>query len=341
MYDTISITKKGRDGSDFSLKKGYEYTMSEAGEIRQARANIPLNQKQVAEKTLSNGSIFIGYDYRKESLKVSVSLPKLVYGSSCYDLQVNDIPKALDMLNEKISGHVDTDIKDFNVFRLDNSFNMEMSSSCNRYISALNNYLPQKVGSKDKSTYQGETVRLNNGTETVMFYDKVNQALDMTKGHRDTHVKKFSGINLLRYEIQNKTPKGIEASKRYGRKLKVKDLLNEQVIKRTAELRLSTFDELFTITPKYQIEFETKLGILESMKSAKGRNAIYDFFVYLGLEAGVTSISEVAELMQSAGYNDKYIKRVSDSLIKLRNQKNQKVELIKELRERVYKKSVL
>jgi len=341
MFDTVSVTKKGRDGHEFDLKKGYEYTLGVSGDIKNARINIPLNEKKVGEKSISNGSIFVGYDYRLESLKVSASLPKLVYGSSCYDLQVNDIGKSIDMLNEKISGYVDTDLKDFNVSRLDNSFNMVMSSSCQRYVGALNNYLPQKIGTKDKSTYQGETIRLNNGTETVMFYDKVNQALDMNKGHRDLHAAKFRDVNLFRYEIQYKTRKGIEAGKRYGRKLKLSDLLGERTIKQSAELRLSTFDELFTIKPKYEIEFETKLGILEVMKGTQYRNTISDFFIYLGLESGVTTISEITELMKCAGFNDKYIKRTAEKLNELRSQKNKKVELIKELREKVKEKSVL
>jgi len=342
MYDTLTLTKQGKKDADFVLKnehlENWQFVNNGTGEVLAQKIIIPLNEVTEREKTFHNGSIGISYSHKKGSISLTTSLPKLVYGSSCIELLTSDKDKVYSLLSEKIEPYLDADLSDFNVYRLDNSCNLPLSKPIPNYINSISHLIPQRVGTKNKGTFQGETVRVQDKTETIMFYDKINQATDMQKGDKDLVAESMRAVNLLRYEIQNKTPQGIASKKRYGKKLKFANIFSDEVLQRSANLRLLTFEKLLITVPKYDIDFETYQAELKYMRE-KNPRVMNDFGWYILLREGIIKVSDVAELMQGADYTRQAIYKTVSRLRSLQNKRSKSSKLIDEVYEQVMLKS--
>lgn len=339
MYDTLTVTKQGTKDVDFVLKDEESWIFhTQGGEVLRQNKIIPLNEITIDGKTFHNGSVGISYSPKKRAVSLTTSLPKMMYGSSCKEIEPTDYPKVTDRLQEITSPFFEADLNDFNVYRLDNSTNLELSKDVDEYINVINHSLPSRIGTKDKGTYQGETVRVMDKTETVMFYDKINQALDMQKGDKDFIAQTMRDKNLLRYEIQNKTPQGIESKKRYGRRLKLVDVFSEQTIERSAKLRLITYENLLVSTPKYDIDFQLLSEVLKGMR-AKNKRAMNDFGWFILLSQGILTVSDIADLMNQADYSEIAIKKTKQRMRSLISKKHKNSNLLDEVYNQVKIKS--
>jgi hypothetical protein len=149
-----------------------------------------------------------------------------------------------------------------------------------------------------------------------MFYDKLNQALDMTKGDRDLIAESNPDLNLLRYEIQNKKPAAIEATQRYGKRLKFGDLWEPEILERTGQLRIDTFNKLFDRNNKYGKEHEKNLSVLIQMKE-KSVRPLNDFILYIAIQGSIITASILAQYMRDAGFSRPAIKKAVDRIKQL------------------------
>lgn len=338
MYDTVAMTLRGRPNVDFKLKRLDEWNEErQAGQTVRYSKNISLNVKDGKY----NGKLFIGFNNVINSLKVSVALPKLVYGSSLFE--VREVDK--DIVTEKIKNitdeWIDFDLDNMKMFRLDNSCNLEMNEKAKKYIYALNNNTDEKIGHKQKGHFEGETLRFISNSETDMFYDKLKQECNLKKGEYDFQAYQFRGKNILRYEIQNKTDEAIETTKRYGRKLFYKDLFTDEVIERSKQLRLETLEEILRqLKQRYVLDYSSITRDLENMKEANNRSALNDFAWYVIRKADLLSVDDIQRVMNGAGYSrqamHKHIKRVK-RLEKLKAKENY---LINEVVEKIRAKAV-
>lgn len=335
MYDTITLTKFGKNNFDFKLKSNNDWQItSKAGEILKQTLIIPLNEVKVGEKVYKNGSIGLSFSELKSSFSLTTSLPKLAYGSSCLEIKPSDKENISELLHKHTSDFLDIDFNEMNVYRLDSSVNLEMEKEPYHYIKAISSRLPLRVGTKHKNEYAGETIRIHDKTETVMLYDKVNQALDMNKNDKDFIASDYKDKNILRNENQYKTPKGMIASKRFGMKPKYKDIWKESFISRSRELRILNFHNMTNQKSKYKLDYETLIGDLITMKQLN-KNAINDFGWIILLKSGVMTISDVIGLMKGAGYTRQYMSKVSKRLSSLDSIKSEPYQLINEVMEKL------
>ena len=107
MFDTVVLTHKGGRETDFKLKNLSEWDdVRSGGIITKYKKNIHLNTKRGKH----NGSLFIGYDNVIGSMKISVALPKLVYGSSLYEIQPEDEDKVKESIYNITNDWIDFDI---------------------------------------------------------------------------------------------------------------------------------------------------------------------------------------------------------------------------------------
>jgi hypothetical protein len=339
MYDTLTVTKQGVKDTDFLLKNEENWTFqTQGGEILSQKVIIPLNEITVENKTFHNGSIGISYSPKKSAVSVTTSLPKLIYGSSCCEVLAGDGSKLIESLFDKTKDFLDIDFGDMKVYRLDNSCNLETKKPTPNYISVLNHSLPAKVGTKDKGTYQGETVMLRDKSETIIFYDKIHQALDMNKGDKDLLAENYKDKNLLRYEIQNKTPQAMESKKRYGRRLRVSEIFSDEILERSAKLRLITFENILSNKPKYDFDFETYQGELRFMKE-QNKKAMQDLGWFILFREGFMNVSDVAELMKGADYTRQAIHKAVRRLRSLQSCKTKSSKMLDEIYSQVLIKS--
>jgi len=336
LYDTIALTQKGMNNKDFKLKNidNWEDERS-AGTVIRYKKNIPLNLGNGKH----NGSLFLGYNSVINSLKLSVALPKLLYGSSLYEVTPDDKDKVTDEIYKVTSSWIDFDLDKCKIFRLDNSCNLLMDESVKKYVYALNAKTSEKIGHKTKGHFEGETLRFISDAETYLLYDKVRHESTMKGREQDLEAYKFRGQNILRYELQYKTDEAIATKKRYGRALFYKDLFSDEVIDRTKKLRVYAMDDIIrNAKQKYLLDYSSITKDLETMKKGN-RYALTDFAWYLILKSELLSIDDIQRVMNGAGYSRQAIYKHTKKIKSLDKTQTKQNHLIDELYEKVLLKA--
>jgi len=334
MYDTIALTQAGKPEIDFKLKNldAWEDERS-AGVVMKYKKNIPLNVKLGKH----NGSLFIGYNNIIKALKVSAALPKLLYGSSLYEIQPEDGDKVKEAILNTTKDWIEVDLDKMKLFRLDNSVNLQMDEKTKKYIYALNNNTSDKIGHRIKGHFEGETLRFASNAQTDMFYDKIKEEEHLKGRQYDYEAYKFRGKNILRYEIQNKTDEAIKTVSRYGRNLYFKDLFTDEVISRTCKLRVDGWENILRSTKqKYVLDYSSITRDLETMRELKiNRSTLSDFAWYLVMRAGILSIDDMQKILRGAGFSRQSIHNHTKRVKKLEGIKSKENYLIDELNEKI------
>lgn len=332
MYDTVVLTQKGRQGREFNLKNLSNWDEERiSGQVLKYKKNIGLNLR----KGKHNGKLFLGYNKAINSLKVSVALPKLIYGSSLYEIKPGDKEKVTEAIYSTTADYLDFDLDKTKIYRLDNSVNLKMDEPTKKYIYALNNNTDEKIGHQTKGHFEGETLRFISDAETDMFYDKVRQEQSLKGKEFDFEARKFTDKNILRFEIQNKTSEAIATDKRYGKELFYSDLFTDEVIDRTGKLRIDTLTNILRqLKQKYILDYSSITKDLENMRDGN-RYALNDFAWYIVQKAKLLSIDEVQRVMRGAGYSRQAIFKHTKKVRKLEGLKTKEKYLIDEIIEKV------
>lgn len=348
MYDSITLTKKCLPEQDFKIlnPESWKPDVSPAGDLLSVLLRIPLNKHEYEGKEYCNGAIGISYSYILRSLSIVVSLPKLVYGSSIYEIQRGDKDKVFNALLENIKDHIEFyfDLGEMNLSRLDNSVNLDMSLPVSCYLSVLDSYLPTSIGAQAKSTYAG-TIRMISKSESDVFYDKIEDCTKVNKKRKERDaifpiVKDSIPLNKLRWEIQNKKTQAIANRKRYGKVLTFSDIWKDEVVERTCKLRLITFDNLIRqVEPKYKgINIYDYQEDLIKMKAVNSKPML-DFPWYVLLKVGATTIADVESLMRGAKFSRKAIYNTIEKLKGLQATQSEERKLIDEIYTQVEQRS--
>jgi len=340
VYDTEVLTQKGRNNVDFRLKNLQDWDQVKQGdEIKAYKKKIPLNAKDGKH----NGTLFLGYSRALSSVKTQVALPKLVYGSSLYEIQENDKDKVNGKLQDLIKDWIDIDLDEMKVYRLDNSCNLELSQKTSKYINALNQHTEQTIGHQNKKLYDGETISWNTktGSFTNLFYDKVKRESHLTKGEYDPEAYKFLDKNILRYEIQMNKPATMLAKSRFGRRLSHKDIFMPEVIAKVREQRKQEYNKIMKeAKQKYALDYSSIQKDLEIMKETNKRRATSDFAWYLIRRADLLSVDDIKRLMLDAGYSKQAVYSKVKKIRQLDKLRAEDRALLDELLERIKQKAV-
>jgi hypothetical protein len=348
MYDSVTLTKKCLPEQDFRILNpdSWKPDVSPVGDLLSVLFRIPLNKHEHEGKEYCNGAIGISYNYRFQSLSIVVSLPKLVYGSSIYEIQSGDKEKVFKALLESTKDYIEFyfDLGEMNLARLDNSVNMDMSLPVSCYLSVLDSYLPKSIGAQDKSTYGG-TVRMISKSESDVFYDKVEDCNKVNKKRKERDsvfpiVKDSVSPNKLRYEIQNKSAQAISNKKRYGKVLTFSDIWKDEIVERSCKLRLITFDNLIRqVEPKYKAfsinDFQEDLINMKAVN----KKPMLDFPWYVLLKSGVMTITDVESIMRGAEFSRKAIYNTIEKLKSLQTIESKERKLIDEIYAQVEQRS--
>lgn len=256
MYDTIYLTKAiPRENIDF--ENGWIPSLDQYGGIISYRKTIFIANSDYKHKKF----IYLSYDNRidRQSLLVSFSAPVLVHGTNVYEFDpIKDKRKLIKILNSNLHNVIDENIKEFNVSRLDICKNLIVNTPTKTLINSFTVNSLHKVSRKVKSVYANDGILLKSKRESLSIYDKVQAEKDKK------HIlpTEFENSEILRIENKITKKKGFKAKIRFGKTLVFKEIFYKKNIKKSKEILLKNFKDLFGYT-----DFESDIySLCESIK---------------------------------------------------------------------------
>lgn len=328
MFDTLRITAGAFKQDRLHLETFCSLNVDpRTGENRQAQAIIRRNEVNGSDSY--NGTVGITYNFRQGYLNVQASsLPALLYGTSLKPLAREDIPKALEVLQEVITPYADIDIRAEGIItRLDNSSVYGVQRKVKDYIGVLDGITPQKRMHSDKKVYEGETIRYDNNSRTIGFYDKLEKVKQREHG-----IDARSEGNWLRYEIQYKKADAIRSAYGLGNGqfLTVPDLYNEEVAQKTLRLRQDTFTKFFPMDINNALarHFGQLDHIATMYKTNKGSMGT----VFVLLKSGRLTTREAVQIGEAMGMSRQSLSAWRKRLQQLEALHTDNVDLYEEVR---------
>ncbi len=152
------------------------------------------------------------------SLEVQVSLPKLLWGISLWEVGIDDFEKIIKTLSEslsryyKISVSIDA-IRDASVKRIDFSKNLRIPMKYGNVYSVLSHLFGVSEKQRSDMILQrygilngAHSLKFYNSTQGLIFYDKLGQMLDEAHTKEEKQVQKWivdtkQPRNVLRIEL--------------------------------------------------------------------------------------------------------------------------------------------
>ena len=258
---------------NFSLMKDNRF------ELMQVRSHATGELKR--ERLFCNLGHF-SMDIRDEFLYVSTSIPKLLHGSSYFEVREDDVERAVEKVEERLSSagvKVDNNgLNDFTFSRLDVCRNIEVESYIPEYLLALNNFSFSRRAKRD---IEHETVSFRNKSQDFTFYNKLKEV----KEDKETPLELFEQLKdspetVLRVESRMKRAQVVESELSPG--LRFTAAFDSALCKRKL---LKDFDTLVPSSDK-QLDFNFRANseLLEFIASKRKRGVFGAFLSVKGTE---------------------------------------------------------
>jgi len=268
MIDTVYLGTTQFDVADKNKLQHQTTVNQETGELR---------EKWFC--TLPSFSANISQDY---FLKVTASLPKILYGSSYYEVNEGDYDKSIKAIEKRLQNvGIVTDkgsVESFNLHRIDFCRNIETEHHLMDYLSLLSNY---RISRRDKLEYRHETLTFYNGQQELSFYNKLREIKQDKKVNQEFK-DKISGKpeNILRVESRLKRFRVI--NKEFNKlETKLADVFNFNLCR---DRLLQDIDRLIKNKgEQLELNFEDNSKLLEQVKQVHKRSAFLHFIGYKGL----------------------------------------------------------
>ena len=268
MIDTVRVFTP-----NFSLRKDNRF------ELMQVRSHSTGELKR--ERLFCNLGHF-SLDIRDKSLYISTSLPKLLYGSSFYEVTETDAERAVETVEGKLfSAGVKVDnngLNDFTFSRLDVCRNIEVESYIPEYLLALNNF---SFSRRAKREIDKETLSFRNSSQEFTLYNKIREL----RQDKETPLELFEKLmsereNVLRVESRMKRAQVVESELSPG--LRFTAAFDSELCKRKL---LKDFDALVP-SPDKQLDFNFRANseLLEFISSKRKRGVFKEFLATKGAE---------------------------------------------------------
>jgi hypothetical protein len=271
MLDTVRIITK-----EFELRENNKF---------QVRTIIDLSTGELlSEKVFCNEPHF-NVDIRPDdTLYLKTSLPKLIYGSSLYEIKEQDLERCVDAIERKLDyTGVTIDksaVSESELSRVDFCRNLKVEHNLMDYIVLLSKY---RISRRDKLEYKKETVAFHNGSQDLVFYNKLRETKqdksieqeirDMLKGQQE---------NILRIESRLKGKRVVDRElKRIDKKFN--NVFSFELCKNRL---IGEMDKLTNNDDSTQLElnFQENSNLLTHIKSKKERNIFLEFLSIKGLD---------------------------------------------------------
>ena len=268
MIDTVRVFTP-----NFSLRKDNRF------ELMQVRSHATGELKR--ERLFCNLGHF-NMDIRDEFLYVSTSIPKLLHGSSFFEVREDDVTRAVETVESKLSSAgvsiSDNELNDFSFSRLDVCRNLEVEHYIPEYLLLLNDFTFTR---RAKREIDRETLSFRNRSQDFSLYNKIREL----KQDRETPLELFEKLmsereNILRVESRMKRAQVVKSELLPG--LKFTSAFNTELCKRKL---LKDFDTLVP-SPDKQIDFDFRANseLLKFIASKRKRGVFKEFVATKGAE---------------------------------------------------------
>jgi len=347
--------RKNQQGRGFSINSEYcdEYIKN-------------LKKQEIYCPSITKAIKFNSINGTREVLEIQVSLPKLVYGSSLFEIDSEDLDKIYDALLFRLNDLGITvakeELKKGVVKRADFSKIIKLPE----YLGTADKVVEDisKFDYKPSSDYNfhkyndgngGRCVKFWNSTQGYVIYDIIGNILSngftkteltIIKGYTEGKVKKTA----LRFELSLETKGSFDAfiRRRIKGTEKTKDFYLEEILKEdlARDILLDVFDKVFSnlaiglITLSEMKDNRLRAYLDSSGLSIRKQEKLY-FWTSLTTSFGYNGFCEQVKLKHKGGSVDRCKKEVALILVELGEMNGSLPNLVKFLRNELEKFEII
>ena len=284
MVDTLQLFS-----TDFQVEELSKWSLHTIAD----RSTGEVREKEVCNTNLLSATIF------GDRLIFHTSIPKLLYGSSLYEVKQSDAGRAVEALQKELRDNcglkVGDGLKSFGLSRIDFCRNLQVDSYISDYIQALSEL---KYSRREKVQYKGETLSFRNTNRELCFYDKVKEVRSGKLTPELFEVVRDLPNNILR--VETRLRKASVVKKEYSG-LTVDQILSEKLS--TAKL-VKEFNGLTrSDSEQLQFNFQNNIELVEALREKRSR-AVSKFFEVKG----------TTQFLSECGHNWNLVKEFLDQV---------------------------
>lgn len=232
------------------------------------------------------------FETRAPLLYVQSSLPKLLFGTSLYELKETDGARALEALSERLreSGVHSTGLANFELSRLDYCRNLTVERLPADYLLVLKNF---ELSRRNKQQFKGETLTFYNKSAELSFYNKVKEVRDKEDSPDIVSLLKDRKEDILRVESRLLKKKVIE---RELGELSLAEVFDFALCK---ENLLRNFNRLSKTEVQLEFNFESNRELAQQLRREHTRGVFDKFLRQVGLKQFLASMDFDWQLVRS------------------------------------------
>lgn len=266
MYDTIQVFKKGKEGSNFNIKRK---CFNKKTEIR--HGNHKNNRYSLSRRTVKSAEIHMNFIESYEgvdSVFINFSIPKLIYGNNVDEFKIEDTELVVPSLLESLKDDVEIRFEDMELCRLDICRNIAFDQDVSSYFRLLNNHVQGNEGSFSTQFYPNESFLMFNGRRSLSLYDKKKESYRRNEYCTD---------NILRIEYRLKKANTIKQFFSLDRNVGLGELLTNSFYDITKNNLIEKVIELLRIDENTKLAEpdDTSLWELAKNNSTRGNIKTY------------------------------------------------------------------
>ncbi len=213
-------------------------------------------------------------------LYCQTSLPKLLYGSSLFEVKESDLDRSVAAIEKKLTeAGVDiphNNLSDFTLSRVDFCRNLRVDHAPMDYLVALGDfYMPRRA----KQDIEHETVTFRNSDHEMVFYNKVREVRETEKQKSVRDLAATMPEDILRVECREKRRRAIKRFLPAG-ELRLSSVFNRKL----CQERLLREMDLLVRGADRQVElnFRENSELLQSIAVRRRRGVFQEFLAVKG-----------------------------------------------------------
>jgi hypothetical protein len=291
--------------------------------------------KESCNLEIFNATIFP----QSNRLNFHTSLPKLLYGSSLWEVKETDKDKLIELIQKKLFDEcgvsVSEGLEDFKLSRVDFCKNVPVEHHPTDYISSLNQF---KYSRREKANYKNETLSFRNTRRELTFYDKVEEVSRQEKNEEIKKIVSTMPHNILRVETRFRNSSVVK--KEFGDK-SLMFVMSDELAR---EKLCREFDGLVRAEgEQLEFDFNGNLELINEIKKSRCRNVFGKFLEVKGLRVFLAECcydwKRVESVMRQACNNRftvyKWMRRLQSNQALVLVEKDR--QLIREIRDKLRK----
>ena len=272
MVDTIKIFTQ-----DFTLAKDNKFI---------GKANIEADGEVRLIKKICNNIEGVNLTIQnceqdgETALYFQTSVPKLLYGTSYFEVKEQDGERAKDVIENKLTEagvlYPKNNLQSFDLSRLDLCRNIQVDYPIENYLTCLKNF---DMSKRNKQNFKQETLTYYNKRQELSFYNKIKEIKDTEKSTETQLFISDKPENILRIESRLKQKKVIETE--LNKKIKFENIFNFNLCKDNLIKNMSRLAKKDT---QLELSFEDEDARLTELRAQHARDISDKYIFQIGFQ---------------------------------------------------------